>query len=245
MRESSQYLVALVAGTTVALGGVAVAAALPGLQAPVTLAVAADDAADVEMGAFTEQVDTSSDGVIDPDAPDPDAPDPDAVDPDAPDPDDGDDASAFADWVASIPSDWGCVRGRVISAHAADPKEGFEGPRFTDIDEAIEALDLDGRCVEVARARAAGADAGPAADRPEGAGPPEHAGRPEGAGPPEHAGRPEGAGPPEHAGRPEVAGASEGRGGPPEHAGRPEGAGPPEHAGRPDGAGPPEGRGGR
>lgn len=234
MRERSQYLIALVAGAGVALGGVAIASPGLGSQAPVTLTLASGDADlddDAEVELFVEETDTPGDGVVD-DLPEDQEP--------GDVPEDDEDASAFSAWVASIPGDWGCVRGQLIRSEAAGPKDGFEGPEYGSIDEAIDALGLEGRrCAEVARARVAGEDVGP----------PEHAARPDEAGPPEHAGRPEGSGPPDHAGRPEGAGRAES--GPPEH------AGPPDHAGRPEGAGraeagpparrggPPEGRGGR
>lgn len=98
----------------------------------------------------------------------------------------GDDAQEFSEWVRSLPGEWGCIRGALVSQAAQAGPTGFEranapiDPETGDvtIEGAAEAAGFDlenlPRCAEVAIARSHG-------DQP---GPPEHAGRPDHAGPP-------------------------------------------------------------
>lgn len=127
--------------------------------------------------------------------------------------------SAFAAWVESIPSDWGCVRGRLIAANAAGDKADFTAPEGADtLEDAIATLGLEGaRCAEVALQGASGDDE--EVEAPDEVTTSEAPAR---RGPPAHAG-----GPPAHAGGAATGDEARGAGGPPAgRGGPPEGRGP-------------------
>ena len=142
--------------------------------------------------------------------------------------DEAENAEAFSEWVRSIPSEWGCIRGQLVSAAAqAGPltsdfedfldelggsdgyadDEMFETPKA-----AADYLELDGRCVEVALEREGQEDNGDNGNGDEqgeintaensNGGPPEGASPPAHAGPPERDSATQGAGPPEGKGPP-------------------------------------------
>jgi len=138
---------------------------------------------------------------------------------------DTENAQAFSAWVREIPSEWGCIRGQLVSAAAqAGPltsdfetfleEHGLEDEQgmFDSAREAAEALGLEGRCVDVVLEREEPEDNGEepgdidTAETSNG-GPPEDAGPPAHAGPPEEGvsatqgtGPPEGKGPPGRSG---------------------------------------------
>lgn len=65
----------------------------------------------------------------------------------------GENAEAFSAWVQSIPDDWGCVRGKLVSSMARQHHRGsdFEGPTYGSLEEAAADLGMeDRRCVEAA-----------------------------------------------------------------------------------------------
>ena len=138
-------------------------------------------------------------------------------------------AAAFSEWVRSIDSDWGCIRGHLVSTAARNGplNDDFEELTFESPEAAAEWLDIrDHRCVEAvlqpAESDVSELDAAQTAD----------AERPSDAGPPEDTGPRYDEVPPEHANE-----------NVPEEAGPPEDAGPPEGARPPDDAGPPSGQG--
>lgn len=106
----------------------------------------------------------------------------------------GDNAEAFSAWVESLPDDWGCIRGQLVSSVARGDHRGddFEGPTFASAEEAAEALGIaDRRCAEVAingEGDEGDAEESEGLEEDGEAGPPDHAGRPDHAGPPDHAG---------------------------------------------------------
>jgi hypothetical protein len=131
------------------------------------------------------------------------------------DPEDGEGAQGFSEWVRSLPSDWGCIRGQLVSYAARQgPHSGaHEELDFETATEAAEFLGIkDRRCAEVAIAKADGeATADEDLETQEAGdsrgGPPAHAGRPDHAGGPKGEattgrgnGRGNGNGPPPHAG---------------------------------------------
>ena len=144
------------------------------------------------------------------------------------------DAQDFSAWVRSLPSEWGCIRGALVSQAAqAGPTEFSlaEAPFDPTVDEvpiedAAEAAGFEEpwpRCVEVAIARSNGEQPGP----------PDHAGRPDNAGPPAGVGNGNGGDAADgNENGDDVAPRSEGRGngGPPDHAANRGNGGPPDHA---------------
>jgi hypothetical protein len=65
----------------------------------------------------------------------------------------GGNAEAFSAWVQSIPEDWGCVRGKLVSSMARQDHRGsdFEGPTYGSLEEAAADLGMEDRkCVEAA-----------------------------------------------------------------------------------------------
>lgn len=234
MFRTSRNLSTAAAAAAGVLGGVAIATAAPGvtLGASPVGTVQVEDVPDDEV-VDDDPVEDDLDAEVREDEGEDEDLDLDLDPPAALDEDDevdteesDEDTSAFAAWVRSLPSDWGCVRGHVISAHAAGPKDGFEGPEYGSIEEAVVDLGLEGRCVEVAVARVNGAS---------GDGDGEASGSAAEPGPPAHARGQKRSGE-------QTGSADAGRGGPPEGRGGPaaERRGPPEGRG-----GPPEGRGPR
>lgn len=107
----------------------------------------------------------------------------------------GDNAEAFSQWVQSIPEDWGCVRGQLVSSVARGDHRGddFEGPTYASLEEAAADLGMEERrCVEAALNGDDEGDESGEAELED-----EDAGRPDGVG----NGRPDGVppGPPDHA----------------------------------------------
>jgi len=136
--------------------------------------------------------------------------------------DDPENAELFSEWVREIPSEWGCIRGQLVSAAAQagpltsdfktflDELEGLEEGQemFETAEAAAGALGLEGRCVEVVLEREGAEDNGNDNGNGNGNGNNGNGNNGNGngeaeigtaehhdAGPPAHAGPPEGAGP--------------------------------------------------
>lgn len=219
------------AASAVVLGGASVAAAAPGVpslaelfsedieeEVEEELDLDLDDDLDAEEGLDADlDLDLDADEDLDEDL---------DVDEDldeelSSDEDDDGEPSAFAAWVQSVPSDWGCVRGRLIAANAAGDKTDFTAPEGVDtLEDAIATLGLEGaRCAEVALQRAGGGevDDDEASDEVTTSEAPDAR-----RGPPANAG-----GPPAHAGGPRSGDEARGAGGPPAgRGGPPAGRGP-------------------